>query len=80
MNTDISLLPPLPCGQGCDGDNTTVPSWQQFIQTIFDSVQIDVSPSTVDGTTTIEPNEPIMLFDASYIQNLGQLLNSTSPR
>ena len=75
--TDISLLPPLPCGQGCSGDNTTVPSWQQFIQTIFDSVR---SPNSVDESPTIERNEPIMLWDANYIENLGQLLNATSPR
>ena len=70
--TDISRLPPLPCGKGCIGDNASKPSWQEFIQTIFDSV--------VSTNTTINPDEPVMVLDSTYFKNLGSLLDSTSPR
>ena len=70
--TDISRLPPLPCGKGCIGDNANQPSWQEFIQTIFDSV--------VSTNTTINPDEPVMVLDSTYFRNLGSVLNSTSPR
>ena len=72
--TDLSRMAPLPCGRACNGTNDSPPSWQKFIDILFKSVGVS------DNQTSIQPNEPIMLFDTEYIDNLGSVLDSVSPR
>ena len=69
---NISDLPELPCGKGCHSENMTLTSWMDFIQSLFDSVGI--------ANITIQENEPIMIFDTTYLRKLDQLLNSTPTR
>ena len=72
--TDIANFPPLPCGQSCMNDNeTTTPSWQKFIETLFEVT--GASPNM-----TLQPNEPIMSYDSGYFNQLETFLNSTPPR
>ena len=68
-------MPRLPCGKGCDESNDYFAfSWHDFFELIFDALKM---PNT---TNNIDSDEPIMLFDSSYIENLEGVLNSTSPR
>ena len=73
--TDVKSMPRLPCGKGCDESNEySAFSWHDFLELIFDALKM---PNT---TNNIDSDEPIMLFDSSYIENLESVLNSTSPR
>ena len=73
--TDVKSMPRLPCGKGCDESNDySAFSWHDFLELIFDALKM---PNT---TNNIDSDEPIMLFDSSYIENLEGVLNSTSPR
>jgi len=73
--TDVKSMPRLPCGKGCDESNDEYAfSWHDFLELIFDALKM---PNT---TNNIDSDEPIMLFDSSYIENLESVLNSTSPR
>ena len=73
--TDVKSMPRLPCGKGCDKSNDySAFSWHDFLELIFDALKM---PNT---TNNIDSDEPIMLFDSSYIENLEGVLNSTSPR
>ena len=69
---NISDLPKLPCGKGCHSENMTLTSWTNFIQNLFDSVGV--------ANITINENEPVMIFDTTYLRKLDQLLNSTPTR
>ena len=68
-------MPRLPCGKGCHESNDNHAfSWHDFLELMFDALKM---PNT---TNNIDSDEPIMLFDSSYIENLEGVLNSTSPR
>ena len=73
--TDVKSMPQLPCGKGCDESNgKSTFSWHDFLELMFDALKM---PNT---TNNIDSDEPIMLFDSSYIEKLEGVLNSTSPR